>query len=128
MIKESGRVIGVVAEDQETGKTYAARGRAVINATGVFTDEVLRLDEPGADGVIEPSQGIHLVLDREFLGGDTALMIPSTDDGRVLFAIPWFDKVVLGTTDTPGVAVSLDPRPREAEIDYLVNLHRLSAE
>lgn len=120
LFKEGGKVAGVVAEDRETKATYEARGRVVINATGVFTDEVLRLDEPGTEGVIEPSQGIHLVLDRDFLGGETALMIPSTDDGRVLFAIPWFDKVVIGTTDTPGVPVSLDPRPQEAEIDYLI--------
>ncbi len=120
LIKENGRVRGVVALDQLSGKSHRARGRVVINATGVFTDTVRHLDEPDAGDVIEPSQGIHLVLDRAFLGGDTAVMIPRTDDGRVLFAIPWHGRVVLGTTDTPSVPVELDPRPLQSEIDYLI--------
>ena len=120
LIKENGRVRGVAAVDQQSGTEYRVTGKVVINATGVFTDEVRQLDDPKAGKVIEPSQGIHLVLDREFLGGDTAIMIPSTDDGRVLFAIPWHGRVVLGTTDTPGVPVELEPRPQEEEIAYLI--------
>lgn len=118
--KEGGRIRGVTATDQLSRASYRVRGKVVINATGVFTDSIRRFDEPEAKEIIEPSQGIHLVLDREFLGGETAIMIPKTDDGRVLFAIPWLGKVVLGTTDTPKVPVELRPRPREAEIEYLI--------
>jgi glycerol-3-phosphate dehydrogenase len=92
----------------------------VVNATGVFTDEVRRLDDPGAGESVRPSQGIHLVLDRSFLGGDTAVMIPKTEDGRVLFLIPWKNRLLLGTTDTEGVETSLHPRPLAEEIDYLL--------
>lgn len=120
LVKEGGRIRGVVAGDGLGGGTIRARARVVVNATGVFADAVRHLDEPDAPTVIEPSQGIHLVLDREFLGGETAVMIPKTDDGRVLFAIPWHGRLVVGTTDTAGVPVSLNPRPLEPEIDYLL--------
>ncbi|MFX6023633.1 FAD-dependent oxidoreductase, partial [Acinetobacter baumannii] len=74
--------------------------KSVINATGVFTDAILALDEPDRDKLVSPSQGIHLVVDKHFFPGDHAMMIPKTDDGRVFFAVPWLDKIVLGTTDT----------------------------
>ena len=92
----------------------------VINCTGIFTDGLRRMDDDSVGDVIEPSQGIHIVLDRDFLPGDAAIMIPKTDDGRVLFAIPWLGRVILGTTDTPGVPIELDPVPQQDEIDYLV--------
>ena len=92
----------------------------VINASGVFSDSVRRMDEPQATPVITPSQGVHLVLDRSFLPGDSAVMIPHTTDGRVLFAVPWHDRVVVGTTDTPVAKVSLEPRPLPEEIDFLL--------
>lgn len=120
LMNEGSRISGVVAVDQLTGKEYRATGKVVVNATGVFTDSVRKMDRPDSGDIIEPSQGIHIVLDRDFLGGDTAIMIPKTDDGRVLFAIPWHGKVVLGTTDTPDVPVELEPRPQEDEIDYLI--------
>ncbi len=120
LLRKGDRLSGVVAVDQLSGKEYRAEGKVIVNATGVFSDAVRKLDRPEGGDIIEPSQGIHLVLDREFLGGDTAIMIPKTDDGRVLFAIPWHDRVVLGTTDTPNVPVELEPRPQEDEIDYLV--------
>ncbi|HRQ87841.1 MAG TPA: FAD-dependent oxidoreductase, partial [Bacteroidia bacterium] len=120
LLKEGGRVSGVVASDRFGAGEYRLKARVVVNATGVFTDEIRSLDEPGAAPVVRPSQGIHLVLDRRFLGGETAVMIPKTEDGRVLFAIPWKTRVLLGTTDTEGVAASLHPRPLEEEIDYLV--------
>jgi glycerol-3-phosphate dehydrogenase len=118
--KRDGRVCGIHASDAETGETFSISGRVVINATGVFADSVRRLDEPSAPAMIAPSQGIHLVLDRTFLPGTSAMLIPSTDDGRVLFAIPWHDKVLLGTTDTPVEAAAVDPVPRSAEVDYLL--------
>nr|MBP6785838.1 glycerol-3-phosphate dehydrogenase/oxidase [Verrucomicrobiales bacterium] len=118
LVRESGRIAGVVARDQLDGRDYRLRGRVVINATGVFTDSVRRMDDPGAEAVIRPSQGIHLVLDRRFLGGETAVMIPSTEDGRVLFVIPWQNRVILGTTDTEPVPIELHPKPLAEEIDY----------
>jgi glycerol-3-phosphate dehydrogenase len=92
----------------------------VVNATGAYTDSVRRMDDPGVEPMIQPSQGIHLVLAREFLPGDTAIMVPHTDDGRVLFAIPWYDRVVIGTTDTPVTELPLEPQPLEAEVEFLL--------
>ncbi len=120
LVKENGRLTGVVARDGIGGADHRLAGKVILNATGVFTDSVRRMDEPGAEAVVRPSQGIHLVLDRRFLGGDTAVMIPKTEDGRVLFAIPWMNRVLLGTTDTEPVPVELHPRAREEEIEYLL--------
>ena len=111
LVKSDGLTTGVTARDLETGREYICHARVVINATGVFSDQVRRLDDPAATPVIAPSQGVHLVLDRSFLPGDSAIMIPHTADGRVLFAVPWHGRVVVGTTDTPVDAVSLEPRP-----------------
>lgn len=115
-----GKVNGVAAQDLESGASFEIRGRVVVNATGPFTDAVRRMDEPSARPMISPSQGIHIVLDRSFLPGDHALMVPRTDDGRVLFAIPWHGHVVVGTTDTPIREVSLEPRPLEEEVEFLL--------
>lgn len=120
LIKEGGRVRGALVKDRIDGGEFELRAGVVVNATGVFTDTVRRLDDPAADTVVRPSQGIHLVLPAEFLGAATAVMIPETEDGRVLFAIPWQGRVLLGTTDTGGVAASLHPQPLEEEIDYLL--------
>ena len=92
----------------------------MINATGAFTDEVRLMDDPDAKPMIVPSQGVHIVLDRSFLPGDSAIMVPKTDDGRVLFAIPWYDRVVVGTTDTPVPAAELEPLPLPEEIEFLL--------
>jgi len=115
-----GFVTGVVARDEETGEEIPARARVVVNATGVFTDEIRRMDDPTARAMIRPSQGVHLVLPRRFLGGDSAIMVPHTDDGRVLFAIPWHDVVVVGTTDTPVHEISLEPLPMREEVEFLL--------
>ena len=120
LLKREGRVCGVVAEDAETGTEVEVLARVVVNATGVFADRVRRMDEPGVAPVIRPSQGIHLVLDRSFLPGDAALMLPHTDDGRVLFAVPWHDRVVVGTTDTPVDTIDLEPRPLDEEVRFLL--------
>lgn len=119
--KKNGLVCGVVAQDLENGRTYELESRAVINATGVFSDRVRQLDDPQSPPIIQPSQGVHIVLDNAFLPGDTAIMVPHTDDGRVLFAIPWHDRVVVGTTDTPVDDISLEPLALKAEIDFLLN-------
>ncbi|MGD8278498.1 MAG: glycerol-3-phosphate dehydrogenase/oxidase [Gemmatimonadota bacterium] len=115
-----GYVTGVHVTDAESGDEWSVRARVVVNATGPFTDSVRRMDEPGAAPVIRPSQGVHVVLDRSFLPGDAAIMVPHTDDGRVLFAIPWHDRVVIGTTDTPVDDVSLEPVPHDDEVDFIL--------
>lgn len=115
-----GFLAGVEAEDLETGDTLTALGRVVVNATGAFTDDVRRLDDPESRPLIRPSQGVHLVLPRAFLGGESAIMVPHTDDGRVLFAIPWHEVVVVGTTDTPVERASLEPTPLREEVDFLL--------
>ena len=120
LLKSDGRVCGVVARDAETDRELTIRARVVVNATGVFTDAIRRLDEPKAPPLIVASQGAHIVLDRSFLPGDSALMVPKTDDGRVLFAIPWHGHVVVGTTDTLREDASLDPRPLAGEIKFLL--------
>ncbi|MGY3088158.1 glycerol-3-phosphate dehydrogenase [Hymenobacter sp. UYAg731] len=115
-----GRVAGVRATDQETGREYELRAKTVVNATGIFVDEIRQFDEPKAAPLVQPSQGVHLVLDQSFLPGAAALMIPHTDDGRVLFAVPWLGRLVLGTTDTPVPTATLEPRAQEAEIEFLL--------
>ncbi|MEY2409549.1 MAG: glycerol-3-phosphate dehydrogenase [Verrucomicrobiota bacterium] len=120
LVKRQGLVRGVVARDAESGREFEANARVVINATGVFTDSIRRFDEPGAASIISPSQGVHLVLPKSFLPGDSAIMVPRTDDGRVLFAIPWHDRALIGTTDTPVTATELEPRPLPEEIDFLL--------
>lgn len=120
ILRDAGFVDGVEAVDQESGERLELKARLVVNATGVFADEVRRLDDPTAKPLIRPSQGVHIVLDRSFMPGDSAIMVPHTDDGRVLFAIPWNDRVLVGTTDTPVEEISLEPRPLEEELDFLL--------
>lgn len=120
LIKDSGRVAGVVAEDAETGRELRIRAKVVINATGPFSDQVRRLDEPQAPAAIVPSQGIHLVFDRSFMPGDAALIVPKTRDGRVIFAIPWHEHTMVGTTDTELKDAPVDPKPLPEEISFLL--------
>jgi len=119
-IKKQGLIGGVIARDLENDKEYQIEGRVVINASGVFSDQVRRLDDPGIKPMIAPSQGVHIILNKSFLPGDTAIMIPQTDDGRVLFAIPWHDCVIVGTTDTAVKEILMEPVPRQEEIDFLL--------
>lgn len=115
-----GHVSGLKAIDQESGKSYQLQSKTVVNATGVFVDELLQDDEPGRKSLVRSSQGIHLVVDRSFMHAEDAVMIPKTDDGRVLFMVPWHDKLVLGTTDTPLDAHSLEPIALEEEIEFVL--------
>ncbi|MGB9079786.1 MAG: glycerol-3-phosphate dehydrogenase/oxidase [Desulfuromonadaceae bacterium] len=115
-----GRMATITAIEGESGREYRLPCRAVINATGVFCDQVRRMDEPSCSPLITLSQGSHLVLDRAFLPGTCAVMVPHTDDGRVFFAIPWHDRVIIGTTDTPLAAVTPEPVPLPEEIDFLL--------
>jgi glycerol-3-phosphate dehydrogenase len=120
LVKEGDRLRGVRVRDAETGEEHEVRARGVLNATGVFADGVRGLDDPGAEPVLAPSQGVHLVLDRRFQPGESALLVPHTDDGRVLFAVPWHDRVVVGTTDTPVSGPALEPRPLPEEVEFLL--------
>ncbi|MEO6682680.1 MAG: glycerol-3-phosphate dehydrogenase/oxidase [Ginsengibacter sp.] len=117
---ETGLLSGIKVIDKESLKEYDVMGKVIVNATGVFVDDILKFDNPKAESTIRPSQGIHLVLDKSFLQSEDAIMIPHTDDGRVLFAIPWHDHVLVGTTDTPLGAHSLEPRALESEIDFIL--------
>jgi glycerol-3-phosphate dehydrogenase len=117
---DNNQVTGVVAVDQESQKEYTIQGTAVINATGVFTNAIMKMNDTVYKKYIVSSQGIHLVFDRSFLPGDYALMIPKTSDGRVLFAVPWHDKIVVGTTDTLVKKPSLEPIALEKEIEFLL--------
>jgi len=121
---EDGFVDGVVAEDKESGERLSLDARVVVNATGIFSDETRRMADQRVVPMVAPSQGIHLVLERSFLRGQTAIMVPHTSDGRVLFAIPWHQHTVVGTTDTPIDAPSYEPLPFEQEIDFVLETAR----
>ena len=125
---DDGRVAGVVCEDQFTGQVFRLKGHCVINATGVWVDELRRQDavaDGGATSVaqplVAPSQGVHMVVDRAFLGGNAALMVPKTADGRVLFAVPWLGKLILGTTDTPRLDLPREPEAFDEEIEFILS-------
>jgi glycerol-3-phosphate dehydrogenase len=119
-LKQHGKTIGVKVKDAISGNEYEIKSKTVVNATGIFTDTLLHMDDPDHEKIVSHSQGIHLVVDKEFLPGDAAIMIPRTDDGRVLFAVPWHNKIVLGTTDTPVNQPSLEPVPMPEEIDFIL--------
>jgi glycerol-3-phosphate dehydrogenase len=120
LLKQNNRVCGATVRDLESGDEFEVCARVVINATGVFSDELRRLDDRAAPELLTLSQGAHLVLDKSFLPGNCALIIPRTADGRVFFAIPWHDRVLLGTTDTAVAKAALEPRPLRAEIEFLL--------
>ncbi|MFW5972478.1 MAG: FAD-dependent oxidoreductase [Bacteroidota bacterium] len=120
LLISGGEVKGCAARDVETGHEMEIPARVVINATGVFADRIMQMADPELPEMIVPSQGVHIVLDRSFLPGKTAIMVPRTDDGRVLFAIPWMDRVVVGTTDTEVDDIPLEPRPQREEIRFLL--------
>jgi glycerol-3-phosphate dehydrogenase len=115
-----GLVDGVNFVDEETGQLHRAKAKAVINAAGAFCDTVRKFSSAKAKPIIAPSQGIHLVFDRSFLPTETAIMIPHTSDGRVLFAIPWHNHTLVGTTDTAIEKIDLEPKPFEKEIDFVL--------
>ena len=120
LIHQNDMIAGVIAIDQESGNEYEIQANVVINATGVFADQIRRMDDENISPMISPSQGVHIVLDKSFLPGDSAIMVPHTDDGRVLFAIPWHDRVLVGTTDTPVNNIPLEPKPLAEELEFLL--------
>ncbi len=117
---DSGRVCGVRCADRLTGEEYTLKSRCVVNAAGCFVDDIMKMDSPEHSKMVTPSQGVHIVLDRKFLQSDYAIMVPKTSDGRVLFAVPWHDKVVVGTTDIVRPAAEDEPKPLKEEIDFIL--------
>ncbi|MGF1509155.1 MAG: FAD-dependent oxidoreductase [Myxococcota bacterium] len=120
LIMEDGAVKGVQFVDLEKRRPYSVRAKATINATGAWCDGLRQMAEPDEPRIIRPSQGVHIVLDRSFLPGESAIMVPRTADGRVLFAIPWHDRVVVGTTDTPVAELCLEPRALPEELEFIL--------
>jgi glycerol-3-phosphate dehydrogenase len=124
LLREDGRVRGIQARDAETGEAFSVRARCVVNAAGVWVDAVRDMDRdaqaPAKPAMVAPSQGVHLVVDRSFLPGTHALMVPKTGDGRVLFAVPWLGKTILGTTDTPRHDLDREPAPFREEVDFIL--------
>lgn len=117
--KENGQVCGAELVDRLSGDSFSIRARGVISATGPFADQLRKLDDPAAPPLLKVSSGIHIVLDQRFAPPDTGLMIPSTEDGRVLFVLPWEGHALVGTTDE-AAEVSEHPRPQAEEIAYLL--------
>lgn len=115
-----GTIAGLKFRDEQSGREHALHARCVINATGPFCDDLRLADDPAAERIIAPSQGVHIVLDHSFLPGDTAIMVPHTRDGRVMFAIPWHGHALVGTTDTPIPEASVEPRALPEEIDFII--------
>ncbi|MGM9475660.1 glycerol-3-phosphate dehydrogenase/oxidase [Pedobacter sp. GSP4] len=118
---EKGAVTGVETQDALTGSRASYSARVVINATGVFVDDILQMNNPNSKKMVRPSQGVHVVLEKSFLNSESALMIPKTSDGRVLFAVPWHNHLLVGTTDTPLNEHSLEPRALKEEVDFIMN-------
>jgi glycerol-3-phosphate dehydrogenase len=119
-LKVAGKIVGAVVEDVETGAEMEVRAKTVINATGIFVDDLRTQDDPGIPHLLSVSRGTHIVVGPEVLGGPNAIMVPKTEDGRVIFAIPWLGKVVIGTTDIPATKVEMEPGHQESEIDFLL--------
>jgi glycerol-3-phosphate dehydrogenase len=121
LVKDAGgKVTGLAFRDEESGREHTLGAHCLINATGPFCDQLRYLDDPNAARMIAPSQGVHIVLPREFLAGRAAIMVPHTRDGRVMFAVPWHGHVLVGTTDTPISEVSLEPKAQGQEMDFIL--------
>ena len=120
LTRRGGVVAGVAFRDLESGEDHTVEARAVVNAAGIFADRVRRLDDAGALPAVQPSQGVHLVFDHKFLAGESAIMVPHTDDGRVLFVIPWHGRALVGTTDTAMPEPEMEPRPLPEEIEFIL--------
>ncbi len=120
LLKEAGRVQGASVRDTLTGEGWDVRAKTVVNATGPFSDAVRRLDDPAAPQMLTASSGVHIVLDGRFSPPDTGLLIPQTDDGRVLFLLPWLGYTLFGTTDNPA-RIEANPKVSDADVDYLLS-------
>ncbi len=117
---ENGKVSGVKVKDVLADDEFELKGTCIINATGIFVDDIIKMDDKSKEPLVRPSQGVHLVVDKSFLGGDDAIMVPKTSDGRVMFGVPWHNRVILGTTDTPVKEFVLEPFALEEEVDFIL--------
>jgi glycerol-3-phosphate dehydrogenase len=128
LLYEGARISGLQAQDSISGQNLRVRAHCVVNATGVWVDSLREMDSAAhsagggkaVKAMVAPSQGVHIVVDRRFLDSDTALMVPKTSDGRVLFAVPWLGKVILGTTDTPRHDLAREPQAKASEVDFIL--------
>ncbi|MCQ8896183.1 glycerol-3-phosphate dehydrogenase/oxidase [Limnobacter humi] len=118
--KESGKITGVKVRDAFTAHEMSLKARAVINATGVWVDELRQLDNPAAKPMLSPSQGVHVVVDQHFYPAQDALLVPKTSDGRVLFVVPWLGKTLIGTTDTPRQDAPFEPNALPGEVAFIL--------
>jgi glycerol-3-phosphate dehydrogenase len=117
---QDGKVSGVIVKDVLNGEALNIKGHCIINATGIFVDNIIKMDNPNEKPIVRPSQGVHLVVDSSFLGGEDAIMIPKTSDGRVMFGVPWHNRVILGTTDVPVKDFVLEPKALDEEVDFIL--------
>ena len=124
LLKEDGKLTGAEVVDEETGQAHTVRAAAVMNATGIFVDSIRRMDAPGMPELLSVSRGTHLVVAGDFLGGEDAIMVPKTADGRIIFAIPWLGRVVIGTTDLRAKAAAMEPGHELSEVDFLLETIR----
>ncbi|MEA4903708.1 MAG: glycerol-3-phosphate dehydrogenase/oxidase [Petrimonas sp.] len=113
-------IVGVIVEDEIGGDVFELKGKCIINATGIFVDDIIKMDNSREKPLVRPSQGVHVVVDKSFLDGDDAIMVPKTSDGRVMFGVPWHNRVILGTTDTPVKEFVLEPKALEEEVDFIL--------
>jgi glycerol-3-phosphate dehydrogenase len=120
LIKENNSICGVVCKDELTGNIFTIKAKVVVNATGVFVDDIMNMDENDGENLVTPSQGIHLVVEKKYFTSSQALMIPKTSDGRVLFAVPWHNYVVIGTTDTAVETIEIEPKPIKEEVAFIL--------
>ncbi len=116
---EGGRLAGATVRDRLSGERLEVRARALVNAAGPYADAIRRFDDPAAEPMLTASSGVHVVLDERFAPPDTGLLIPKTEDGRVLFLLPWLGSTLVGTTDQPAPVVD-DPQATEGEIEYIL--------
>lgn len=130
LLKEDNKIIGVVCKDAFSENVYQLKAKVVINATGVFVDDIMNMDNNDGENIVAPSQGIHLVIEKKYFKSDKALMVPKTSDGRVLFAVPWHNHVIVGTTDTAVNKIDIEPLPLQEEVNFILqNLNQyLSAD
>lgn len=120
-IYENDKIAGLKLKDMLSELTYITKSKVIINATGVFADEIMRKDAPDHHNMVSPSQGIHIVVEKKFYDSDKALLIPKTTDGRILFAVPWHNKVVIGTTDTKTNTITIEPKATAEEIKFVID-------
>jgi glycerol-3-phosphate dehydrogenase len=120
LLKDDKTITGVVCKDSFSEKIYQLKSKVVINATGVFVDDIMNMDNDDGENIVSPSQGIHLVIEKKFFKSNKALMVPKTSDGRVLFAVPWHNHVIVGTTDTAVNKIDIEPLPLQEEVDFIL--------